>query len=43
MKTVWITGAASGLGLSLTSRALARGHHVYATDIELAKLEAEAD
>ncbi|MDB4976421.1 MAG: short-chain dehydrogenase [Myxococcaceae bacterium] len=38
-RRLWITGAASGLGLSLTGRALAEGHHVCATDVDLDKLE----
>lgn len=42
-KTFWITGAASGLGLALTSAALKAGHSVFATDIRQDVLEISAD
>lgn len=38
----WITGAASGLGFALTTAALKDGHAVYATDVQLEKLEEAA-
>jgi NADP-dependent 3-hydroxy acid dehydrogenase YdfG len=41
-KTFWITGAASGLGQSVTTAALQSGHSVFATDVSLEKLEESA-
>lgn len=38
----WITGAASGLGLALTSAALQAGHSVFATDVRQEALEISA-
>ena len=41
-KTFWITGAASGLGLALTTAALKAGHSVFATDVRQEALEISA-
>ena len=43
MKTVLITGAASGLGWALSQRAFALGHRVIMTDMNALQLAARAD
>ena len=43
MKTILITGAASGLGWALSQQAFALGHRVIMTDMNALQLGARAD